>query len=61
MGITQSETAKRRGRPTVNSEQLAEYTPARFHKVSVFEKKIFNMSNGSHNSRCSIYEDAAVP
>uniref|UniRef100_A0A158Q6X6 BRCT domain-containing protein n=1 Tax=Elaeophora elaphi TaxID=1147741 RepID=A0A158Q6X6_9BILA len=30
--ITQSELVKRRGRPTVNSEQLAEYTPVRFHK-----------------------------
>uniref|UniRef100_A0AAF5PZJ0 BRCT domain-containing protein n=1 Tax=Wuchereria bancrofti TaxID=6293 RepID=A0AAF5PZJ0_WUCBA len=30
--ITQSEPVKRRGRPTVNSEQLAEYTPTRFHR-----------------------------
>ncbi|VDK70372.1 unnamed protein product [Litomosoides sigmodontis] len=32
MGVTQSEPVKRRGRPSVNSEQVAEYTPARFHK-----------------------------
>uniref|UniRef100_A0A1I7VDX3 Microcephalin n=1 Tax=Loa loa TaxID=7209 RepID=A0A1I7VDX3_LOALO len=30
--ITQSEPVKKRGRPTVNSEQLAEYTPTRFHR-----------------------------
>ncbi|CAG9540314.1 unnamed protein product [Cercopithifilaria johnstoni] len=30
--ITQSEPVKRRGRPAVNSEQLAEYTPTHFHK-----------------------------
>ncbi|KAK6106550.1 BRCA1 C Terminus (BRCT) domain family protein [Brugia pahangi] len=30
--ITQSEPVKRRGRPTANSEQLAEYTPTRFHR-----------------------------
>lgn len=36
--ITQSEPVKKRGRPTVNSEQLAEYTPTRFHKVNVLSK-----------------------
>lgn len=30
--VTQSEPLKRRGRPPINSEQLAEYTPIRFHK-----------------------------
>ncbi|VBB27060.1 unnamed protein product, partial [Acanthocheilonema viteae] len=30
--ITQSEPVKKRGRPTIDSEQLAEYTPTRFHK-----------------------------
>ncbi|VDK64556.1 unnamed protein product [Onchocerca ochengi] len=30
--ITQSEPVKRRGRPAMNSEQLADYTPTRFHR-----------------------------
>lgn len=63
MEVTQSEPLKRRGRPPLSSEQLAEYTPIQFHKVwyRLFKRSNTQLIRSRNNDQdFSIYEEDVV-